>query len=243
MTFGEFLLASNYEVLYEQLQSIHLGLTKNPLTEGMHKELDILFRQYLFIGGMPESIKRFIESHGNYNEARDVQFQILESYRKDIHKYSSGKLSLVISEVFSKYAMKIGEKVKYSHLSEEKSTYVNEAIETMKDVYLLQKVHHSNCSGLPLKAGESSSIYKIYHLDVGLYHCQMNLAWKDIVSTEESLILTKGKTAEQFVAQHLYLGSYKTRRSNLNYWLRDKSTQKAKIDFIVADQKKSFPSK
>ena len=45
-----------------------------------------LLRQYYYIGGMPEVVDTFIRD-GNYNEVREVQNSILESYDNDFSKH------------------------------------------------------------------------------------------------------------------------------------------------------------
>ena len=47
-----------------------------PLFEAMHKQLVESFRSFLMIGGMPESVARWIESQ-NYRECQQVQDDIM----------------------------------------------------------------------------------------------------------------------------------------------------------------------
>jgi predicted AAA+ superfamily ATPase len=237
MTFGEFLLACGRTVFYEQLSTFNIEQINNPITLGQHKELLELLKQYFFVGGMPEVVKLFVESNFNYLEARKVQEQIIESYKEDISKYTDGKIRTVIQEVFDKFPKFIGQKNKYQNYSEEKSIYVSESLNVLEAIFWIQKVYHSNASGLPLKQGENLKIFKSYHLDIGLYNCQMNLKWNDFAFLGENEILTKGMIAEQFIAQHLFNSNAKTTKYHLNYWLKDQSTQKAEVDFMLAEKK------
>lgn len=232
MTFSEFLLARKKERIFEEITNIHASAT-NTISESIHDQCIDLYREYLFVGGMPEAVRVFCEGNGNYNFAREIHKQIIQSYGEDIKKYTTGKLAKVISEVFEKFPSHIGEKNKFSNLSHEKSTYTSEAIDLLEQIYYIQKVFHANCAGFPLKQGEKKDIFKIYHLDVGLYNAQLGLSWAQLAHLNHEQLVTKGKIAEQFIAQHLLWGRFKTENQSLNYWLRDQSTQKAELDFII----------
>lgn len=56
---------------------------KKPLDESLHERLILAFRQYIVVGGMPESVQRFIDSDRNIEAARQSNSQIMELYRYD----------------------------------------------------------------------------------------------------------------------------------------------------------------
>lgn len=239
MSFSEFLMARSKTVFLDILENINFR-EMNSITSGMHNELVDLYKEYLYVGGMPEAVRVFCEEGMDFNLVRDVQNQIIYSYGEDIKKYTSGKMTKVITEVYEKFPTSVGEKIKYSQLSDERSTYVADAIELLVDVYFLQKVFHSNISGRPIKQGEKKKIFKIYHLDVGLYNAHLNTSWDSFnsssYSTKSGSLITQGKIAEQFVAQHLLWGRCRSNHTVLNYWLRDQSVQKSEIDFVIEKQ-------
>ena len=63
---------------------------KGFLTPLVHETLCKLFYSYLVVGGMPETVQIYIDTH---DIAKVVQNQrsILELYRLDIAKYAEGK--------------------------------------------------------------------------------------------------------------------------------------------------------
>ena len=236
MTFKEFLLASKKEELIPFTEK-----PKNSIPYSIHQKLVDLVKDYYFVGGMPEAVKAYITGNNDYSAAQVVQGNIIESYRQDVRKYATGKLNSVILEVLDRVAFEVGNKVKYQNLSPAKSTYVRQAIDTLSDIFVIQKVTHTNSAGIPLKRGENSEVFKLYLLDVGIYSCLMGIEWKDIVALDQKELLNKGETAEQFIAQHLYLDSYKSIRPQLHYWLRDKSKSKAEVDFVSVQDSKVTP--
>ena len=84
-----------YPLSYEE----YIGASgKNSLLDALHRrdwELTKAFKsnyiellkQYYYIGGMPEVVKSFIQNN-DYNEVREIQNSILESYNNDFSKHS-----------------------------------------------------------------------------------------------------------------------------------------------------------
>ena len=240
MTFAEFLVAHGQQALWEQIKTLDFN-QQNTIAETVHQKIIGYLRDYFYVGGMPEAVTAFIEGSRNYDAARSVQNAIMESYRQDVRRYASGKTAKTILDIFDKMAFEVGNKVKFSNFSTEKSTYTREAIDTLDDIYVLQKVYHSNCSGVPIKKGENSNVYKIYLLDVGLYNCLMETPLKNIINISENELLNKGDIAEQFIAQHLYINHFTTTRPRLNYWLRDQIPSNAEVDFSTVIDNKITP--
>ncbi len=240
MIFKEFLLARGEEKLVKligQLSNHH----ENPISPSVHQKLVNHLTDFFFVGGMPEAVHEFVESEGQYLRARSVQRRVLQSYYDDIERYAGGKLSDVLHEVLNRLPSQTGRKVIYKNYSEAKSTYVKEAIDLLESIFVLQKVFHTNASGLPLKQTEDRSLFKLYLLDVGLYNCSMEVPWSDLSGMTYEDLLTKGHMAEQFVAQHLFLHQFQMMRPATYYWLRDKGTQKAEVDFVMESHRSIWP--
>ena len=75
MTFEEFLLAMGDDMLLSYVESFQLS---QPLPQTAHEKLLQRQRQYLYIGGMPESILAFCESSSLLN-TRDVHRSIIQT--------------------------------------------------------------------------------------------------------------------------------------------------------------------
>ncbi len=69
----------------------------------------------------------------------------------------------------------------------------------------------------------------------------LDVRWKDLVGLDYDHLLSKGAMAEQFIAQHLYLGAGKNTRNRVHYWLREKSADNAEVDFVRNDHNKILP--
>ncbi|MEI8348349.1 MAG: DUF4143 domain-containing protein, partial [Pseudomonadota bacterium] len=136
----------------------------------------------------------------------------------------------------------LGKKIIYQHLDRDsRSIEVKKVIEILILAGPIIPCYHSESSGIPLKASIDHSIFKVYFLDVGLMNYLHELSWMELESIFEKGFLTKGLIAEQFIAQHLaFLGEGK-KPPELLYWLRDKSIQKAEVDFVLGLHQKIIP--
>ena len=60
MTFDEFLLANNEDLL---LEARNAASSQSPLPEPLHEKLVSLLRTYMLVGGMPEWVGKWVETH------------------------------------------------------------------------------------------------------------------------------------------------------------------------------------
>ena len=230
MSFSEFLLALGEDLLLEKIKTI--GIEKFP-SKTLHHEAIKRLREYMFVGGMPEAVGKFVQS-GDMRDVRDVHRTLIQTYRDDMPKYATGNKIQTLLDVFDRVSDLVGKKLVYSQLSSKHSTVVKDVISLLKQAHLLHEVKHTNASGLPLKAGLAERASKLFYLDVGLYNALMELEWEELYQVPAEQLLTKGAIAEQFIAQHLFYRKGSKEMSALYYWLRDAKKGAAEVDFIIS---------
>ncbi len=230
VSFSEYLLAKNKNQILEEYNN-----SPDKISEMGHKLLIQEWRSFLITGGMPECVQAEIDQADVF-DIRKIQKNILNTYRSDFFKYTKGAQPIRCEAVFNYLPGHIGQKVKYSEIdSEEKSKNLKEAIHLLHQARILLPTIHTNATSIPLKAVSDDHVFKLYHLDCGLVSAEL-LIMNDF--SQESPM--RGSLNEQFVAQHLaYLNP--TEDPQLFYWLKDKSSQKAEIDFIHALRTKKLP--
>lgn len=76
MTFDEFLNANGEILLMEARDKVD---SRNPLATPLHERLVSLFRTYLLVGGMPEVVARWVNTH-DYMQCQELQDDILLGY-------------------------------------------------------------------------------------------------------------------------------------------------------------------
>lgn len=252
------LKAPDFSMPVGRIQYLHLGpmtffefledLGENALLTALIEDphQDFLFetavhkmREYFFVGGMPEAVKVYATSK-DPRSVRTVHSSILQTYRDDFPKYSTRAQVPRVEKIFERLPQAIAKKVKYSQLMpEEKSREVKKALDLLFDARVALRCVHSNATGLPLKALSDERILKPYFLDIGLLSASFGIEWSKLMGLSQTELVVKGVLAEQFVAQHLNLRSSADSTPELFYWLRDKNSARAEIDFVIPDNSES----
>lgn len=106
---------------------------------------------------------------------------------------------------------------------------------------LLTPCYHTNASGIPLEMQIDRTIFKLYFLDVGLLNYLLQINWSEIKKSDENSLMSKGIMAKQFAAQHLAYLENGLESPKLFYWLRDKKSENAELDFIINFKNKVLP--
>jgi predicted AAA+ superfamily ATPase len=226
MTFEEFLWACDENQLAEQLGEF-------PILETAFELFEKKYREYLFVGGMPEAVKEYL-LHKNPSSVRQIHKNILSTYKEDINKYAKGVSILKTGKVLDRISGFIGRKFKYSEfLSEYSSRDIKKSLELLIAARVIYLCQHTNATGVPIKFQADESVFKIYFIDVGLYNTEMSTPWESLFFSSGEELLNKGVICEQFVAQHLAYIEEGSEAPQLYYWLKDKKVDKAEIDFIT----------
>ncbi len=231
MTFTEFLRGAGEERLAELISTFEIGRGLDP---ALHNRLLERLRTYLFIGGMPEAVAAFARS-GRLREASEVHHSIIETYREDLPRYVGSRSLARIVQVFNLAARYTGRKVKYVHFARDvRAATIREDIARLCLARVLLRVTHSACGGLPLQAEADAKVYKLLFLDVGLMNAVCGLDWRSIGALDSIRLVNEGAMAEQFIGQHLQELLAGAANRELTYWLRERRSANAEVDFVVA---------
>lgn len=234
MSFSEFLIATNRDLLNEKINEGDLNST-------IHQEGLKALREFIYVGGMPQAVKEFSET-GGLLEVRRIQSQILQAYQMDFPKYNRRIDVQRITRIFSSAALNVGKKVIYSKIDRESaSRETKRVLELLVDARVLLPCYHSEGNSSPLAGESDSSLFKLYFIDIGLLVALLNLNLEQIDLEFKNQFNAKGFLAEQFVAQHLFYANSQFKIPQLYYHLKDKGSQKAEIDFLYEDGPHVFP--
>lgn len=245
LSFDEFLTASKHQSWIEEKQKANSSM---PLFEAMHKQLVESFRSFLMIGGMPESVARWIESQ-NYRECQQVQDDIMQTYEDDFSKYSERIDPLLLRQTLHSVAHQTGEKFVYNKVEGDyRSEKVKEALELLKDAGLIIPVIHTAANGLPLGDEINEKFIKYLFVDSGLLLRILNMESIGI-SEITQLILTgtaadlvnKGQVTEMETGLELLKYNTPAMRHNLYYWQNIKRGALAEVDYVIGYNMKILP--
>ena len=245
MTFDEFLYANGEKKLIDERDK---ASSDHPLPEPLHDRLSSLFRTYILVGGMPEAVAMWAETH-NYLECQKVQDDIIISYEDDFPKYRRKVNPQLLRLTMRSAAVQCTKKFVYAEVG---GGYRTEEVKKALDMLIMAgiciPVIKTAANGLPLGSESDNSVKKILMLDSGLMLRLLNMTLGDI-SELTSMILTssaadlvnKGAVTEMIAG--LELMRYKTPdiRQELYYWIREAKNSQAEIDYVSTLRLKVLP--
>ncbi|MBT3209690.1 MAG: ATP-binding protein [Bacteroidetes bacterium] len=142
MNFIEFLIASDEELLAEKLLSVK---KVEPFPEILHEKILRLLKMYIFLGGMPEVLQNYFHNK-DITEARKIQNEIVEAYKRDFSKHTEKSQSIKTSELWISIPRQIAKenkKFKYGDVRKNaRSTTFEQTIEWLRKAGLINVVYN-----------------------------------------------------------------------------------------------------
>ena len=217
LSFREFIasLGLDQSVVEHVEQSIGTG---QPVLPAVHGRMRDLYYQYLIVGGMPEAVNVFIETH-SANEVRAVQRRIVSSIRDDFGRYRDQRGAERVNDTLKLRAeacldslpaqlAKEYKKFQYSKVNVRgKSTEKAEGLRYLLDVGLAIRAHNLREFSSPLEGAKIDSEFKAFYADTGLLISQLEQSTAARVLSGD-LGAYKGAIAENMVATSLVALGY-----------------------------------
>ena len=199
---------------------------------GIHRRLVNRLKEFLVVGGMPESISHYIETRSHLASERARQ-SILQTFTDDFAKYGEKVNRQHLVTVFHAIPRVIGQKLKYVNLSREiRAADLEHAIHMLALARLCSRVHHTAANGIPLDAQLNRKVFKLLSLDTGLALSALGLNAADL-ETLDLMLANAGAIMEQFIGQHLMYRQDMFRQPELHYWIREQPSSSAEIDYVI----------
>lgn len=237
LSFGEFLCASGREDLREMLIKNQL----NPLPDPLDRLLKEFVRIYTITGGMPEVVKTYVESK-DLHECQDHQADILQTYRRDFHKYAKKHQIKYLEKLFTALPLQIGRKFKYSEVDPAiKSIILSDSLDLLCSAGVVRKIYHSSSNGIPVSAETDLKKFKTVFFDTGLMLNLIKFDFKPLLLNPDISLINNGALAEQFVASELVAYSNPRRETQLFYWHRELRSSNAEVDYVIEFNNKIVP--
>jgi len=200
MSFGEFLSACGEYKLRQWFRD--LSITEH-IPESIHVKSVSLLRDYLYLGGMPETIATWLDKK-NLSKTDEIHQLLLQNYKHDFGKYGRHVNFRLLDKVFTKAPATVGNKFKYADIDRDVNARdIRKSLNLLIKAHIIHKVTAASGSGLPLAAHCNEKFFKILFLDVGLLQSAMGIA-RETYMSENLLAVYKGLVAEQFIGQQLF---------------------------------------
>lgn len=245
MDFEEFLWAMGDETTVPFLRESFDKL--RPLGQAMHKRVMNDFRQYILVGGMPQSVEAYIKTK-SFEDSDRIKKRILTLYREDITKFAKGYEAKVLS-IFDEMPSQLSKtEKKYKLSSVSKGArfrdYEN-AFMWLAEAMVINNCYNATEPNVGLSMSEEHTTRKCYMGDTGLLvtHSFMddkftdNELYRDILL--DKLHVNEGMIMENIVAQELRANGHK-----LYFYSRSDTNNRKnnmEIDFLIRKKRKICP--
>ena len=204
LDFEEFCLANGV-----QNQTIELlrssFLSEKPVSDAVHETMMRLFAAYLVVGGMPEVVQRYVDTH-DIAQMLGLQRDITALYRQDIAKYATGGDKAKIRDIFDAIPSQLDDKNRRFVLADLAKTARQNRYESsflwLADAGVALPCYNVNAPTTPLAANAKHSLFKLFMGDVGLL-CASSLGNVQFDILQGNLEVNMGSIVENAVAQEL----------------------------------------
>lgn len=234
MSFHEFLLANEEDMLCEYLSS--LSPTER-LSNLMTQKLENYLKTYYITGGMPEAVATWIETK-DIERLEAVQQKIIDSYELDFAKHAPSKdfpkLTAIWHSIPGQLA-KENSKFIFSQVKKGlRAKDLEDALEWLISAGMVIKVMKIEKPFFPLSAYADQKYFKLYMADIGLLRKMSRLPAAAILEKSAVYREFKGALTENYALCELV---------NLYadppfYW---KSGNTAEVDFIIQNNMDIVP--
>lgn len=227
MNFEEFLLATNNEMLLNKIKESYDKMEAMP--SFAHEAALKLYRQFLCVGGMPESINNFVENEMDILKYdANILSNIVDMYIADMTRYVKSSLETVkIENVYKNIPMQLAKEkknFKYNLIEEDgRKRKYETPIEWLVSSNMVLECYRVKKAEKPLKIYADNENFKLYLSDVGLLTAMSEINYSDIIL--DNSFEYKGAIVENYIAQE-----FKSNGISLYYWTYGRN---AEIDYLL----------
>lgn len=200
---------------------------KKPVSETVHETLCKLFYSYLVVGGMPETVQIYIDTHDIARVIRN-QRSILDLYRLDIAKYASDNDKAKIKAIFDSIPAQLNDKNRRFKINsihpDARLLRYEDSFNWLADAGVALPCYNVTEPQAPLGLNEKRNLFKLYMNDVGLLcaACMENVQFDLLMGNVE---INMGSILENVFAQNLKSNGFK-----LHYF---DSKKIGELDFVL----------
>lgn len=228
----EFCWANGISQIVLNEVSAAFGETR-PVDNAVHARIAGLFHEYLVVGGMPDAVQAYVDSHDAQRVQR-VQGDIINLYRHDISKYA-GERARVVRRIFDLIPAELNSQSKrfsFSHVETggRFDRYDNDFL-WLSDAGVALPTYNVKEPRYPLELSVDPSFFKLFLCDVGLlaHMCGLGVV-RDLLADRADI--NYGSIYEDFVAQELTAHGLGSPSPDAHlYYFRNRKL--GELDFLV----------
>lgn len=233
LDFEEFLWALGYERLSDEIRESLFS--RKALPEVFHQKAEELYRAYIAVGGMPDSVLGYLDA--GLSPSREACLSLMRAYKDDFGRHIGRDGTPGTDRTLLAKTLRIMDSVTHQ-IAEEKGSFAYSRIEDgarrrsyedamvwLEGYRLVYRCHLLKRIALPLFDYEDEETFKVYLADTGLLLSQFENGLHQDVLLDKGGIY-KGPLYENAVATALVANGFP-----LRYYKRSSGLE---IDFVIA---------
>ena len=193
----------------------------------IHQKLLSLFFIYLIVGGMPDAVKKYIETK-DIREVDKIQKDIVELYKEDFSQYEHEDKKLKLKSIYEIVPAELNKQNKkfvFTMLDKElKFDRYENSFLWLKDAGVVIPVYNADSPTVPLLASKSSNIFRLFSSDIGLLTSAYPAETKIELISQNGEV-NNGAHFENAVAQQLLANGFEP------YFCKKKNL--GELDFLI----------
>ena len=226
MDFEEFMVANGIskttlDMLKDKFE------TCQPVDDFIHQKLLALFFVYLIVGGMPDAVKKYIETK-DIREVDKIQRDIVELYKEDFSQYEHEDKKLKLKSIYEIVPAELNKQNKkfvFTMLDKElKFDRYENSFLWLKDAGVVIPVYNAASPVIPLLASKSSNVFRLFSSDIGLLTSAYPAETKIELISQNGEV-NNGAHFENAVAQQLLANGFEP------YFCKKKNV--GELDFLI----------
>ena len=226
MDFEEFMVANGIskttlDMLKDKFE------TCQPVDDFIHQKLLSLFFVYLIVGGMPDAVKKYIETK-DIREVDKIQRDIVELYKEDFSQYEHEDKKLKLKSIYEIVPAELNKQNKkfvFTMLDKElKFDRYENSFLWLKDAGVVIPVYNAASPVIPLLASKSSNVFRLFSSDIGLLTSAYPAETKIELISQNGEV-NNGAHFENAVAQQLLANGFEP------YFCKKKNV--GELDFLI----------
>ena len=233
MSLEEFMCAAGKKMLWDAMVAQEWDMVAT-----FHDELLQMLRIYMYVGGMPEVVKQWVDNQ-DFFAVREKQQNILRSYVADFSKHIPDDQVPRVNMVWDSLPAQLAKENKkfiYGIIRDgARAKDFELAIMWLFNCGLVLKSHRVKVPSMPLKAYQDFQTFKLFMVDVGLLGAAVGLQTQMLLEGNRLFTEFKGALTEQYVMQELSAQNF----DYIGYWTNERST--AEVDFVIQQKGEVVP--
>lgn len=225
INFPEFLKALGQTSALEQLDNI-------PIKAVAHNTLLQLFNKFTIIGGMPEVVKKYVETQ-SIADLTPIYEGIWETYKNDVEKYASNDTEArVIKHIMATAHLDVDSRIKFQNFGQSnyRSREVGEAFRNLDDARIIQLIYPTTNTAVPIRADLRKSP-RLQFLDTGLINNELNIQ-AEMLAMEDLNNAYRGAIIPHMITQEI-MSINTSKAVKPNFWVREKKQSSAEVDIVL----------